>query len=219
MKDLDEKILVAIDNARSTMSGAIEELYSLAKELECGDGEWIREDLGFADTAAKEIARKVEFELNSLGEKRVEEISNRKVAGYLLEFRVNGEWTPYEFAAIVETNIWDRYHDGASADWFKKEMDWNIYAELEKMGHVNLSESDDWEFRLGVGFDARTTPKEDPHECGIWGGEPNENAAGGFKVGDLWRVSKKVIDGTLTEKAKDFFKKHPDITWETKESF
>ena len=137
------------------------------------------------------------------------QIDNPKpVTGYLLEFhnRKTGAWIPSEFDCGWYPSLYDNGDKTACDDWHDNDTQLGFFPEL---GDVWIGSSDDWDFRLGVDFNADTTPKKFDSPVGIWGGEINKNEWRGNAEEDLWRVRKITIGGGLSEKAKVFFRKHP----------
>ncbi|MCQ2300306.1 MAG: hypothetical protein MJZ81_09310 [Bacteroidales bacterium] len=67
---------------------------------------------------------------------------------------------------------------------------------------------DDWYFRLGIDFDPRTTPTENPSENGVWEGVCKLRD-GDYYNGKKWRVSRLTIDAVISEKAKAYFLENP----------
>ena len=136
-------------------------------------------------------------------EANVERNTPRNITGYVLEYlRENGEWYASEVDTGFdneETNVWRNGNEGISDDWFNNEVTVGYFPEL---GDCWLVDSCDWESRLGVAFDKRTTPIEKPSADGMWTGETPE--------GDKWRVRRIVIGGEISEKAKAFFRRNPD---------
>lgn len=126
------------------------------------------------------------------------------VTGYLLEFHDNdGNWVGYEFDPDYSTNLWG-LRDEIVGYFVDNDTQVGFFTAL---GDVWLSKSDDWGSRLGVDFDARETPIQDPHESGIWGGVTTEE---GGNSNELWRVRKVTIPAKMSEKAKAFFRKYPE---------
>ena len=127
------------------------------------------------------------------------------VTGYLLEFQDNdGNWIGREFDPDYDTNLWN-LGDEICGDFIDNDTQVGFFTAL---GDVWLSKSDDWFSRLGVNFYARDTPIQDPHESGIWGGVITEECV---NSNELWRVRKVTIPAKMSEKAKAFFRKYPEV--------
>ena len=136
------------------------------------------------------------------------------VSGYLLEFFTkDGEWVATEFDCGWYPNVFDR--DELFEVWDGDGVQIGFYPELGE--DVWLSSSDDWDSRLGVDFNADTTPKQFASPIGVWGGEINEN--GNKENGDLWRVRKVTVSGAWSENAKRFFRRYPNALPKSKSRF
>lgn len=138
-----------------------------------------------------------------------------EVEGYLLEWKNSEtkEWFGSEFcpAKGAEGNIWtDDWYESVRMDWFDHDIQEGYFKELGEEPWFNCSS--DWDFRLGVAFDHRTTPHENPKENNVWEGFANGGC--GPSDGEPWRVSKITIKGTLSDKAKEFFRRNPDVIFE-----
>lgn len=142
-------------------------------------------------------------------EEKIRKMESVEVTGYLLEWKgKNGQWVPSEFDPEkgTDSNLWcNDSMRKACDDWFDHDVTVGFFKELES---VWFESSDDWGFRLGVDFDARTTPKENPKADGIWEGVAEEGKGLG---GELWRVRKVTIKGELSDNAKDFMRRNPDV--------
>ena len=148
----------------------------------------------------------VEHEYNDLSfERLLAAYQYKPVTGYLLEFLTNdGEWVATEFDCGWYPDVFDR--DELFDVWDGDGVQVGFYPALGK--DVWLSSSDDWDSRLGVDFDASTTPKNFSSPIDTWGGEINEN--GNKENGDLWRVRKVTVSGAWSENAKRFFRRYPN---------
>lgn len=146
-------------------------------------------------------------------EEKIRKMEALDVTGYLLEFKnKKGEWRGCEFEPIggMESNLWRGCLDHsdmekANDEWYNNDTQVGFFTEL---GDTWISSSDDWDFRLGVAFDSRTTPTENPKEDGVWEGLTE----GGCSTnGEPWRVRKVTVKGTLSNTAKEFFRRNPDV--------
>lgn len=166
--------------------------------------EWF--DLDYIDLEKGKIVRGRFFSHEEIEEK-IRKMEDREVTGYLLEWqKKDGSWVGSEFDPITtDSNLWlnDDVQD-ACDDWHDHEVAMGYFKELP---NVWFESSDDWDFRLGVDFDSRSTPQTNPSPVDIWGGVSKECN------GDLWRVRKVTIKGTLSDNAKEFFRRNPDIVF------
>lgn len=138
-------------------------------------------------------------------EQKIAEMEARKVTGYLLEWKKESkdEWSGSEFDVLADSNLWDsRYDHPAYDDWAIHETQIGFFAALP---NVWLMGSDDWAFRLGVTFDARYVEMYPQKSEGVWEGFSTNDTS------SYWRVRKVTIDGTLSETAKAFFRRNPDV--------
>lgn len=179
----------------------------------CGDIEdWL--ETPFMDFSKGKLVRGRFFTHEQIEEK-IRKMENRKVTGYLLEWKdEKGNWFGSEFEPENVSDDSNRHDlgDGVSADWFDNDVCVGFFKELPE---VWLSSSDDWDFRLGVDFNAETTPVSSPSESGVWDGVSN---GGCGNDGDPWRVRKVTVGGSLSDTAKEFFRRNPDVEFDyTKE--
>jgi hypothetical protein len=163
----------------------------------------------YVDLSKGKIVRGMYFSYDRIEEK-IRKMESVTVTGYLLEFKdeKTGEWVGSEFAPEkgADSNLWlnDALKDAAD-DWYYHDTQKGFFKALEK---VWFQDSDDWDFRLGVAFDRRFTPTSDPKDDGIWEGI-TEGGCG--TNGEPWRVRKATVKGELSDTAKEFFRRNPDI--------
>ena len=138
-------------------------------------------------------------------EEKISKMESLKVTGYLLEWRKDGKgaWLSSEFEPLKGGSGGNRNDlgDAVSDDWFNNEIEVGFFKALPDTW---LGDSDDWDIRLGVAFDSRTTPTENPKADGTWEGVSVD-------MGELWRVRKVTIEGALSDKAKDYIRRNPDV--------
>lgn len=141
---------------------------------------------------------------------KIVEMEIPKVTGYLLEFKQEGarDFSPSEFATACRTNRYDDCFDGKAEqeDWWQDEVFVGYFESLPK--YVWLDDGDTWLERCGVDFSPDTTPKEKPNPEGVWEGDCE---GGCFIHPTKWRVRKIEIEGTLSDKARAYYRKHPNI--------
>lgn len=138
---------------------------------------------------------------DSFVETKIREMEEKVVKGYLLEFydKDNGKWEPSEIDVDTDSNMWrDNQLAEALNMWFDEEVCIGFFTAFPSAWFMS---SDDWDFRLGVDFDARYTPTEKPSPNKVWYGEPK----------GTWRVRYVEFKGTLSEKAKDLIRKNPAL--------
>lgn len=138
---------------------------------------------------------------------KIRQFEQSEVVGYLLEWQTkDGGWMASEFDPInLKSTYWGRWDDqDAIDDWFDHEVEVGFFADLPNAWYCG---SDDWDDRLGVDFDSRTTPHAKPSPIDVWGGVSSND-------GQLWRVRKVKISGKLSENAKAFFLRNPRVAYE-----
>ena len=148
-------------------------------------------------------------------EEKIRKMESVMVTGYLLEWKdeKTGEWFGSEFDPEkgTDTNFWlAKAMEAACDDWFENEVEVGFFKALSD---VWFSSSCDWDFRLGAQFNAETTPKKEPKDNGIWEGLTSREGGVGSE-GEPWRVRKITIGGTLSDKAKEFIRRNPDVVFE-----
>jgi len=135
-------------------------------------------------------------------------LDSLEVTGYLLEYLGDDDkWKGSEFVPEQGGggNLWGLdYMETARRDWEKSDTQVGYFKELPD---VWFSEAEDWDYRLGVDFHPSYTPKERPSPISVWGGVSTID-------GGLWRVRKITIKGELSNKAKEFFRRNPDVRFE-----
>lgn len=149
-------------------------------------------------------------------EEKIRKMESVKVTGYLLEWKnEKGEWFSSEFdpeKGGTDTNFWlNKAMEAACDDWFDNEVQVGFFKALSDGW---FSSSCDWDFRLGVQFNAEVTPKNEPKENGIWEGLTSRENGGVGSEGEPWRVRKVTIGGELSDKAKEFIRRNPDVEFE-----
>ena len=147
-------------------------------------------------------------------EEKIRKIESAKVTGYALEWKsdTTGEWFASEFVPVKGS--YTNRHDlgeAVSDDWFDNEVEVGFFKELPEAW---LGYSDDWDYRLGVDFNADTTPIENPSIDGIWEGVTSRENGGVGTNGEPWRVRKVTIGGELSDKAKEFIRRNPDVVFD-----
>ena len=142
-------------------------------------------------------------------EEKISKMDSLKVTGYLLEFKGNGDadYKPSEFATGMKSNYYADCFDGQPEqdEWYKGEVWVGYFAD---MPDVFLDDGTTWYERCGVDFDPRTTPTEDPKADGTWEGDC---VGGAFLEPMKWRVRKVTVNGRLGDKARQYFRKFPNI--------
>lgn len=152
----------------------------------------------------------INHELTDMDEylaEREKMLCSGEVTGYLLELRKkeDGVWEKSEFDVCEDSNIWG---DGElSTEFLEKEIHFGFYSALP--ADVMVMSSDDWDYRLGVDFDARCAVDIDRK---IWGGIVTSREVG--EAYDLWRVTKITIPAEMSDRAKAYFREHLEATWE-----
>ena len=174
----------------------------------CGDvQDWLSDE--FMDLEKGKIVGG-RFFSNEEIEEKIRNLESLKVTGYLLELKnEDGEWFGSEFEPEngSGTNK-HRLGDPVLDDWFNNDIAVGFFKEL---GEAWLGSCDDWDFRLGVDFDCYRMPEEQPNESNVWEGRTK----GGCNTdGEPWRVRKITIDGTLSDKAKEFIRRNPDVVFD-----
>jgi len=136
-------------------------------------------------------------------------MESKPVTGYLLEFKGkdDADYKPSEFATAMRSNFYEDCFDGQpeQEEWYNGEVWVGYFAD---MPDVFLDDGTTWCERCGVDFDPRTTPKEDPKEDGTWEGDCINGA---FLEPMKWRVRKVMVNGRLGDKARQYFRKFPNI--------
>ena len=150
------------------------------------------------------------FYSNDEIEEKIRKMESLTVTGYLLEWKnEKGEWFGSEFEP--KNGSGTNKHDISELvvnDWFDNEIEVGFFTEL---GDAWLGTADDWDFRLGVDFDCAKTPVDSPNENNVWEGTANGDC---LNNGDPWRVRKVTIKGTLSDKAKAFIRRNPDVVFD-----
>ena len=174
--------------------------------------EWL--DSAYIDPSKGRFVRSLFFSNDEIEEK-IWEMEALEVEGYLLEWKNSetNEWYGSEFCPVkgAEGNIWTYdWYESVREDWYNHDIQVGYFKELGEETWFNCS--CDWGFRLGVAFDHRFTPHENPKEDNVWEGLTHGGC--GPSDGEPWRVRKITIKGTLSEKAKEFLRRNPDIVFE-----
>ena len=182
--------------------------------LDCSNGyngdmqDWLNND--YMDFEKGKIVRGQFYPFDATEEK-IRKMESLMVTGFLLEWKdeKTGEWFGSEFEPVGGSGD-NRYliGDKVSDDWFDNEVEVGFFVEL---GDAWLGTADDWDFRLGVDFDCRKTPAENPNENETWEGEAHGECR---DDGAPWRVRKVTIKGTLSDKAKAFIRRNPDVVFD-----
>ena len=167
-------------------------------------------EVPFADFSKGKVVRGRFFTHEQIEEK-IRKMDSRKVTGFLLEWKdeKTGEWFGSEFEPEHGSGD-SRYliGDEVSDDWFDNEIEVGFFKELPNVWFGN---AEDWDFRLGVDFDCYKTPEESAEGCTVWEG----TTKGGCNTeGEPWRVRKITIGGELSEKAKEFIRRNPDVEFD-----
>ena len=190
-----------------TLNEAIAKYESdLAYGWDCDWSAWL--ESSYADLAKGRFSRGA-FYAQEDTEEKIRKMEAVEVTGYLLKWQNKaGQWFASEFDPEkgTDSNIWcnDSMREACN-DWFDNEVFVGFFKEL---GEAWFESSDDWDFRLGVDFDARTTPTENPKADGIWEGIAAPERGFG---GEHWRVRKVTIKGELSDNAKAFMRRNPDV--------
>ena len=170
--------------------------------------DWLGDE--FMDFTKGKIVRG-RFFSNEEIEEKIRNLESLKVTGFLLEWKneKTGEWFGSEFEP--ENGSGTNKHSLGNPvldDWFNNDIAVGFFKEL---GEAWLGTSDDWDFRLGVDFDCHRTPEAQPNESNVWEGRTK----GGCNTdGEPWRVRKITIDGVLSDKAKAFIRRNPDVEFD-----
>ena len=182
--------------------------------LDCANGynggvvDWL--NAPYINLEKGKIVRGVFYSHAEIDEK-IRQMEALMVTGYLLEWKdeKTGEWFGSEFEPVNGSGS-NKYviSESIADDWFDNEVEVGFFVEL---GDTWLGTSDDWDFRLGVSFDSDKTPTEDPREDGVWEGEAHGECR---DDGAPWRVRKVTIKGTLSDKAKAFIRRNPDVCFD-----
>lgn len=166
--------------------------------------EWLNEP--FFDNSKGKFVRGRFFTYEEVEEK-IRKMESMKVTGFLLEWKdEKGGWFASEFEPMKGSGT-NRYiiGDEVSDDWFDHEVNVGFFKELSGAW---LGTADDWDFRLGVDFDCR---KANETKGEVWEGKTK----GGCNVdGDPWRIRKVTIGGELSEKAKEYIRRNPDVCFD-----
>ena len=164
-------------------------------------------EVPFVDLSKGKVVRGRFYTFDEIEEK-IRKMESLQVTGYLLEWRKDekGAWLSSEFEPLKGGSGGNRHDlgDAVSDDWFDNDIAIGFFKELPDTW---LGDSDDWDFRLGVAFDSRTTPTEGPKADGTWEGVSVD-------MGEPWRVRKVTIDGALSDKAKDYIRRNPDVCFD-----
>ena len=174
----------------------------------CGDvQDWLGDE--FMDFEKGKIVRG-RFFSNEEIEEKIRNLESLKVTGFLLEWKnEKGEWFGSEFEPENgSASNRHRLGDEVSDDWLDNEVNVGFFKAL---GKEWFGTADDWDFRLGVDFDCYRTPEALPNESNVWEGRTK----GGCNTdGEPWRVRKITIDGALSDKAKAFIRRNPDVEFD-----
>ena len=141
---------------------------------------------------------------------KIREMESKPVTGYLLELKMEGV-TDYQptsmFATAKVSNCFsDTFlEQPEQEEWYNGEIVVGYFAD---MPNVWLDDGTDWGERYGVDFDPRTTPIKEPSDNGTWEGEC---AKGIWLVPVSWVVRKTTVSGRLSDKARQYFRKFPNI--------
>ena len=140
---------------------------------------------------------------------KIREMESKPVTGYLLEFKAEGEadYKPSEFATAMISNYYTKLFDGQPEqdEWYFGEIVVGYFADMPA---VWLDDGTTWGERCGVDFDPRTTPIKEPSANGTWAGEC---AKGTWLTPTKWRVRKTMVNGRLSDRARQYFRKFPNI--------
>lgn len=175
----------------------------------CGFADWL--NTAFVDLAKGAFVRGRFYPYDETAAK-IAKMESRKVTGYLLEWQnEKGEWYGSEFQPEkgTDSNLWcNDFMKDATDDWYENEVGIGFFKELPTAW---FNDSCDWDYRLGVDFDSRTTPEKNPKEDGVWEGLTKGGCA---EEGDPWRVRKITINGTLSDKVRAFLRRNPDVRFD-----
>lgn len=128
--------------------------------------------------------------------------NGRVVTGWLLEIcSLTGEWSPFE----LDLNI--TFEDCDT------DFDMQIVSGTPCDRYNNADLSDTWAERLGVKFSKHTTPLEDPHEIGVWGGVAGEGTetVNCATKGSLWRVKSVSFKCYLNRHVYEYAEEHSEF--------
>lgn len=161
--------------------------------------DWL--DSTYMDLSMGKLVRGVFYSYGEI-EDKIRRMESMSVTGYLLEWKnEKGEWFGSEFDPGTDSNLWlnDTMKE-ANDDWYDNEISVGFFKAL---GDAWFSSSDDWDFRLGVICDFLREPID-----GVWEGV---TSGGCGSDGEPWRVRKVTIKGELSDKAKEFIRRNPDV--------
>ena len=177
----------------------------LANGLDTDWSVWL--NISFIDSTKGRFVRGKFFTEQDIEEK-IRKMESLEVTGYLLEWKdEQGNWFNSEFEPEkgTDSNLWlNTARQDATDDWYENEVSVGFFKAL---GGAWFASSSDWDYRLGVDFN----PTENPKADGVWEGLTK---GGCVEDGLPWRVRKVSIKGELSDKAKEFFRRNPDITFE-----
>lgn len=174
----------------------------------CGFADWL--NTAFVDLTKGAFVRGRFYPYDETAAK-IAKMESRKVTGYLLEWQnEKGEWYGSEFEPVNGGAEGNRHSlgDEVSDEWLSDEVMLGFFKELPETW---FGDSCDWDYRLGVDFDSRTTPEKNPKEDGVWEGLTKGGCA---EEGAPWRVRKITINGTLSDKARAFLRRNPDVRFD-----
>ena len=180
----------------------------------CGDvNDWLSDE--FMDLENGKIVRGSYYSNEEI-ENKIRKMESVMVTGYLLEWKdeKTREWFGSEFDPEkgTDTNFWlNNAMEAACDDWFANDVSVGFFKALPDAW---FSSSCDWDYRLGAQFNAEFTPKEEPKDNGIWEGVTSRVNGGVGSEGEPWRVRKVTISGELSNKAKEFIRRNPDVVFE-----
>lgn len=171
-------------------------------------------EVPFVDLSKGKVVRGRFYTFDGIEEK-IRKMESVTVTGYLLEWKnEKGEWFSSEFDPEkgTDTNFWlNKAMEAACDDWFANEVQVGFFKAISDGW---FSSSCDWDFRLGVQFNSEVTPKKEPKDNGIWEGLTSRENGGVGSVGEPWRVRKMTISGELSDKAKEFIRRNPDVCFD-----
>jgi len=179
----------------------------------CGDvQDWLSDE--FMDLEKGKIVRGSYYSNEEIEEK-IRKMESVMVTGYLLEWKnEKGEWFSSEFDPEkgTDTNFWlNKAMEAACDDWFANDVQVGFFKALPD---VWFSSSCDWDYRLGAQFNAEVTPKNEPKDNGIWEGLTSSANGGCGSNGEPWRVRKMTFGGALSDNAKEFIRRNPDVVFD-----
>ena len=167
--------------------------------------DWL--DSTYMDLSMGKLVRGVFYSYGEI-EDKIRRMESMSVTGYLLEWKdeKTGAWFGSEFEPELGsgTNKHDVGRDVVD-DWFDNDVEVGFFRDL---GDTWLGTADDWGYRLGVDFDCAKTPTETPSEDNVWVGTATGECR---NDGAPWRVRKVTIKGELSDKAKEFIRRNPDV--------